>query len=299
VTIAESRAVADTVRRFARVYQGGMQRRNVGNFVYAAELARSGRLGRLKALHAEKAGAQSGVHFTVLPPEPEPAREAFDWDLYLGPAAWRPYNAQYHNRGYWASHGDFSGGPITEWGSHTVDLCQWANDADATMPIQYEVINDKGDVRGRYANGANLIIRSGLRFGSCPVRFEGEEGWVETGDSGRIEHRSPTRVAAPRPPVPRRLSGRRPRARIPGLRAQPPSTQRQRRRGPPLDQRLSRGQHRRPPGPVSHLGPGHRGVRRRRRGQPLALDGHAATVAPVVCALPVAKESVRCSVPYA
>jgi len=40
---------------------------------------------------------------------------------------------------------------------------------------------------GRYANGTKLVIRTGLRFGSCPVRFEGEEGWVETGDSGQIE----------------------------------------------------------------------------------------------------------------
>jgi len=187
VTIAESRAVADTVRRFARVYQGGMQRRNVGNFVFAAELARSGRLGRLRELHAEKAGGQSGVHFTVLPAAPEPAPDVVNWGLYLGPAAWRPYNPQYHSRGYWASHGDFSGGAITEWGSHTVDLCQWANAADDTMPSHYEIINDKGDVRGRYANGTDLVIRSGLRFGSCPVRFEGEEGWVETGDSGSIE----------------------------------------------------------------------------------------------------------------
>jgi predicted dehydrogenase len=187
ITIAESRAVADTVRRFARVYQCGMQRRNVGNFVFAAELARSGRLGRLKELHAEKAGTHSGVNFAVMPPEPEPARDVFDWELYLGPAAWRPYNARYHNRGVWANHGDFSGGSITEWGSHTVDLCQWANDADTTAPLQYEILNDRGDVRGRYANGACLILRSGLRFGSCPVRFEGEEGWVETGDSGRIE----------------------------------------------------------------------------------------------------------------
>ncbi len=187
MTIAESRAVADTMRRFARVYQGGMQRRNVGNFVFAVELARSGRLGRLRELHAEKAGSQSGVHFTVLPAEREPSRVDFDWDLFLGPAPWRPYNRKYHDRGYWASHGDFSGGAITEWGSHTVDLCQWANNADGTGPVQFEVLNSQGDVRARYANGVSLVIRSGLRFGTCPVRFEGEEGWVETGDSGSIE----------------------------------------------------------------------------------------------------------------
>jgi len=68
-----------------------------------------------------------------------------------------------------------------------VDLCQWANDADDTVPLQYRTINDKLDVEAVYANGVKLVIRKGLRFGTCPVRFEGEEGWVETGDSGHIE----------------------------------------------------------------------------------------------------------------
>ena len=187
VTIAESRALADSVRRFARIYQCGTQRRSLGNFQFAIDLARTGKLGRLKAVHAEKAGSRSGVHFTVLPTQPQPPREAVDWDMWLGPAPWRPYNAKYYTRGFWSSHGDFSGGSITEWGSHTVDLCQWACDADHTTPIEYRVVNDRGDVEGLYANGVKLVIRKGLRFGTCPVRFEGEEGWVETGDSGHVE----------------------------------------------------------------------------------------------------------------
>ncbi len=187
VAIAESRAVADTMRRFSRIYQCGTQRRNIGNFVFAVNLARSGKLGKLRAVHAEKAGANSGVHFTVLPAQPEPPREVMDWSGWLGPALWRPYNAKYYTRGFWSNHGDFSGGSITEWGSHTVDLCQWACDADNTGPVEYKAINQRGDVEAVYANGVKLIIRKGLRFGSCPIRFEGEEGWVETGDSGRIE----------------------------------------------------------------------------------------------------------------
>ncbi len=188
VTIGESRAVAETMRRYARVFQCGTQRRNIGNFVFAVNLARSGKLGKLRELHAEKATGMSNiVRFTVLPTEPQPAREVMDWDLWLGPAAWRPYNSKYYTRGFWSDHGDFSGAAINEWGSHTVDLCQWANDADHTAPVEYEIMNEKFDVVARYANGTRLVIRTGMRFGSCPVRFEGEEGWVETGDSGQIE----------------------------------------------------------------------------------------------------------------
>jgi predicted dehydrogenase len=188
VAISESRAVAETVGRFSRIFQCGTQRRNIGNFVFAVNLARSGKLGRLRALHAEKASGMSNkVKFTVLPPEPQPAREVMDWNLWLGPAPWRPYNSSYSTRGFWSDHGDFSGAAINEWGSHTVDLCQWANDADKTAPVEYEIMNENYDVVAHYANGARLIIRTGLRFGSCPVRFEGDEGWVETGDSGQIE----------------------------------------------------------------------------------------------------------------
>lgn len=187
VTAAEGRVLTETMRRFGRIYQCGTQRRNVGNFVFAAELARSGRLGKIETMYAEKAWADSGVHFEVYEPQPEPAYEELAWDLWLGGAAWRPFNRRYTQRGGWIRHGDFSGGSITEWGSHTVDLCQWAIGADNTAPVNYKPINETGDVEARYADGTKLVIMKGLRFGTCPVRFEGTEGWVETGDSGEME----------------------------------------------------------------------------------------------------------------
>jgi predicted dehydrogenase len=185
VTIKESRAVADTMRRLNRVYQCGTQRRSVGNFVFAANLARSGKLGKLTELHAEEAGSFRVGYDTILPGEAEPPREEFDWNMWLGPALWRPYNAKYPTRGFWSGHWDFSGASICEWGSHTVDICQWANGADDTSPVEYWREGER--YMARYANGAKLVIRTGLRFGSCPVRIEGEEGWVETGDSGELE----------------------------------------------------------------------------------------------------------------
>ncbi len=186
VTIAESRAVVEAVRGNARIFQCGTQRRNIANFVYAADLARSGKLGRITAVYAEKAWDESGVHFKALEAQPEPPYEELAWELWLGTALWRPYNREYLG-GFWRRHGDFSGGSITEWGSHTVDLCQWALNADNTTPLTYEPINAQGDIEAVYANGAKLIIKKGMRFGSCPVRFEGEEGWVETGDSNEMD----------------------------------------------------------------------------------------------------------------
>ena len=79
--------------------------------------------------------------------------------------------------------GGLVGAGCLEWGSHCVDLCQWANNADDTAPIEYEPKD--GQLHAKYANGVKLILRNEgwLKMGSCPVRFEGETGWVETGDN--------------------------------------------------------------------------------------------------------------------
>ena len=84
---------------------------------------------------------------------------------------------------------------MLDWGAHTVDLCQWANKADDTMPIEFQP--NETNVTATYANGVKLVIhflktpfgeRPGWvqELGTCPVRFEGEAGSVEVGDSGGI-----------------------------------------------------------------------------------------------------------------
>ncbi len=184
MTIAESRALADTFRRYGRIYQAGTQRRSIANFIFAAELVHSGKLGKLKAVHANT--LPPAVRHDWLPAEPEPPKDEVDWDLWLGPCPWRPFNRQYVAGG-WRGFFDFHGGGILEWGAHTVDLCQWAAQADHTTPVLYEP-TPSGCV-ATYANGVKLIMRDTgwLGLGTCSARYEGEEGWVETGDSGRVE----------------------------------------------------------------------------------------------------------------
>lgn len=183
MTIAESRALADTVNRYGRIYQAGTQRRNIGNFIFAINLVYSGKLGKLQTVHANTLDPRTTQEW--LPAEPEPPKDVCDWDLWLGPCPWRPFNQRYVNGG-WRGFFDFHGGGILEWGSHTVDLCQWANKADDTVPIEYEPHGN--EVHALYANGVKLIMRDTgwLGLGTCSVRYEGEEGWVETGDSGQV-----------------------------------------------------------------------------------------------------------------
>lgn len=184
--IAESLSLAETFRRTGRVFQGGMQRRNVRNFELAVELARNGKLGKLRAVHAHPGGMGTRTSGWS-PAEPAPSTDEIDWDLFLGTAAWRPFSPRLLNSGF-EKGGGMVGGGVLEWGSHCIDLCQWANDADDTVPIEYSPKQEDGRATARYANDVRLIIREDdwLPLGSCPVRFEGDAGWVETGDSGKF-----------------------------------------------------------------------------------------------------------------
>ncbi|MCC7176266.1 MAG: Gfo/Idh/MocA family oxidoreductase [Bryobacterales bacterium] len=202
MSILESYALADNVRRYGVVYQSGCQRKNQFTYEYAAGLARSGKLGRLLAVHADTqiglGMVDQGGHGWWPEEKPEPDPLVLDWDKWLGPCLWRPYNSRYPDGGrtqFWDFHA-----ALLEWGSHTIAAAQWAADTEHTEPIEY--VPEGGVFRGdgltgpytvtcRYVNGVQLIVRNhgwvvGGR-GACSNRFEGTEGWVEVDSGGRIE----------------------------------------------------------------------------------------------------------------
>ena len=196
-----------------RIFQACTQRRSVPNFQRAVHLAHLGNLGKLHTLYASV--YEPVIDTKWLPGEPTPPSEVCDWNLWLGPAPWRPYNKEYVE-GRWRGCWDFdSGARLLDWGAHTVDLCQWANQADDTMPIEY-VPSDK-NITCHYANGVKLVMdflatpfdeRPGWvqHLGTCPVRFVGDNGTVETGDSGDIVV-SPESLVKEIPPGGKRVRG--------------------------------------------------------------------------------------------
>ena len=183
MTISESRALADTYRKYGRIYQAGTQRRSIGNFIFAADLVSKGKLGKLHTVHANT--RPPATRHEWLPAEPEPSKDECDWDMWLGPCPWRPYNSRYV-RGGWRGFFDFHGGGILEWGSHTVDLCQWGAGKDDTTPVEF--VPEGSGVNATYADGLKLVMRvdGWMGLGTCSVRYEGDEGWIETGDSGQF-----------------------------------------------------------------------------------------------------------------
>jgi predicted dehydrogenase len=214
LTIALCQEVDAVAKKTGRVYQAGTQRRSVPNFQQAVRLAQSGKLGKLQTLYAS-------VYFPELKNEwlsgqPTPAPDVCDWNMWLGPAPWRPYNDAYV-RGQWRGYFDFeSGARLLDWGAHTVDMCQWANSAHGTTPVEYEASD--ANVTCTYANGVKLVLdflknpfkdRSphwNNRVGVCPVKFVGDAGSVETGDKAEIDVQ-PESLRGELPPAGKKVDG--------------------------------------------------------------------------------------------
>lgn len=188
MTMAEGRAVVETAKRYRRIYQTGTQRLSEGNFTYCNEMLRLGRLGEVKTVRAHIAPWDSAeLSHKWLPAQPEPPKEEMDWDAWLGPCPWRPYNEAY-TRGRWRGYYDFHTSCIGEWGAHTFAQCQVGMGAGRTAAIEYKYVkNDSGDgMVTRFANGREMILERDRQkkfwHGSCGVRYEGSEGWVAAAD---------------------------------------------------------------------------------------------------------------------
>ena len=181
LTIEEGKALVKAVRRYGRVFQTGSQQRSDNRFRFACELVRSGRIGRV---HTVKTGIGSGPT-CGWEPETDPP-EGLDWNMWLGPAPYKPYTPRRcHYEFRWIY--DYSGGKMTDWGAHHNDIAQWGLGMDGSGPVH---IDGRGEfpadglydtattftVTYTYANGVKLICGSHIPRGGA--RFEGTEGWV-------------------------------------------------------------------------------------------------------------------------
>ena len=287
MTIAEGQAVVETARRYGRVYQTGTQRLSEANHVFAIEMARTGRLGKIHTAYAHIAPWDAAeMRHDWLPAVAEPPKDEVDWDAWLGPCPWRPYNPSYVAGG-WRGHYDFHTSCIGEWGAHTFAQAQAGLDCGETSPVEYEYVdNDSGDgMVTHFANGVKMILSRGNKYwhGSCGERFDGTEGWAAAADgycqarrllagpAGRVQE-GRRRVRGPHRPVAE------PHAELPRLRQEPPADGGQPRGHAPLHDHGPRRQHLHVAQAEPEVRPGQGGVRQRRRGQPPPLAGHAGTV---------------------
>jgi hypothetical protein len=220
----------DTVRRYDRVFQGGYQQRSVRDFAIAVDLIHSGRIGPLKTIYCNWVGTSTVVS---LPEEAAPA--TVDWDMWIGPSPWHPFNSRFHFVGEpkrvvpWDFNRDFAGGSITSNGVHHLDIAQWAMGMDESGPIEIIPAPPGGRiVTYKYANGVTVQsfparldpklqeIPKGfdpaMRF-QWEILFVGEHGWIVAGRQGPLKaypaeilaevdlKDAPQSLAPPKPPA--------------------------------------------------------------------------------------------------
>jgi predicted dehydrogenase len=198
LTISEGRAMVQAARKHKRIVQTGSQQRSDDKFRKACELVRNGRLGQLKVV---KVGLP-GVNFArpAVPDSDPPA--VLDYDFWLGPAPKKSYNTKhvhYNFRFFW----DYSGGQLTNWGAHHLDIVQWALGMDESGPVtiegkaQYDVKKEfevpaTFELIYTYTNGLQVLCGQANKGG---VTFEGEKGTIFV-TRGKFEA-TPTEIDRP------------------------------------------------------------------------------------------------------
>jgi predicted dehydrogenase len=192
LTIDEGKKLGQVARETKQVVQVGTQQRSDHNrvFLLAVAMVRAGRIGKIRKVTAAIGGGPTGGPFPVAK---TPA--VLNWDMWLGQAPKVDYREKRcHNDFRWWY--EYSGGKLTDWGAHHVDIGQWAigmegsgpntiEVAKGLLPVEfkggYPTVDDRFNttteflVRARYANGVTLEIRDDTENG---VRFEGSGGKI-------------------------------------------------------------------------------------------------------------------------
>ncbi|MHC4170472.1 MAG: Gfo/Idh/MocA family protein, partial [Planctomycetota bacterium] len=227
ITVQEGRRLVETVQRYGRIFQTGTQYRSIPTIRHICNFVRAGGLGKVKQvftlwtrlggffgaarfkpyrhlMDVENSGRSYAPLDMTLPAEPVP--DGLDWDLWVGPALWRPYNPGYHlnpSPGVvpWAFCEAFGAASVTWHHSHSADVIQYALGVEESGPVEFIHPSD-GEyptLTCRYANGTLLHLvdnwamvknvykavpanaRVAGNFGGL---FVGEKGWVTSMSTG-------------------------------------------------------------------------------------------------------------------
>jgi hypothetical protein len=219
MTIREGRRVVDAVRRYGRVFQTGTQYRSNPTIRKVCQFVRDGGLGKIKSVFTPfnaLGGWIGGARFQhvaqvmnaavcgrsyvplefAIPAEPVP--EGLDWDLWVGPAAWHPYNRVYHTNPApgvvpWSFCESFGVTSLTGFLAHAADVIQYALGVEESGPIEI-VHPDNGQyptLTCKYANGTLLhfvdhwgMVKDVYKAVPADARLAGNFGGVFVGERG-------------------------------------------------------------------------------------------------------------------
>ena len=185
LTVAEGRMLCEVMKKTGRIFQTASENRSIDTYIQMCELVRNGRIGQIKHIRVSLPGGNDnrGENFDDRRIQPPP--KGFNYEMWQGQAAVAPYcPARCHGSFRWNLA--YSGGRLTDWGAHLIDLAQWGNNTESTGPVEVEgkgkfpprdeLFNtaEAFDLDYRYANGVTMKVVSG----GPGIRFEGTEGWI-------------------------------------------------------------------------------------------------------------------------
>lgn len=203
LTIEEGRQIVRAWKSTGAVFQTGSQQRSDGRFRLACELVRNGRIGKIKRVESRLPSGPTGGPFEI---SAVPAD--LDWDMWLGPAPFVDYvKERTHGSFRWWM--EYSGGMLTDWGAHHLDIAQWGLGVDRSGPVSIEGFGKGPDPIGPncyntfpgfdldliYADGTPMHVTSKGEHG---VHFDGEDGWIFV-TRGKIEASNPKLLEEPLP----------------------------------------------------------------------------------------------------
>ena len=193
-TIAEGRAMCDAVKQYGIIWQTGSWQRSVRNFRHACELVLNGRIGKVQKVEV---GLPTGHEY--FPYKLLEVPDRLDWDFWLGPAKFRPY-CSFGSGGNchwdWRWIMDYSGGQLTDWAGHHIDIAHWGLGTDYTGPVEIEgtgVYPTDGiydtpreyRIECKYANGVGMTIANDKQLPrGMGTAWYGTDGWIHVNRGG-------------------------------------------------------------------------------------------------------------------
>jgi len=195
LTVREGRVLVDTARRYGRILQTGTQQRSNRSFRKAAEIVRNGWIGEVTHIRTRLGSFPPAL---PLPEEPVPA--GFDYDRWLGPTPWRPYNDQRVKGDYgggWRCFFEYGGRKNGDWGAHHFDIIQNALGMDESGPVEFIPIGFEGCKYQTHVYAGGIRVERNEAGQKQMIEFHGKNGKVAVSRDDQIESDPPELVARP------------------------------------------------------------------------------------------------------
>jgi predicted dehydrogenase len=191
-TINDGKTIVAAVKKNNIIWQTGSWQRSQSHFHHGAELAINGRIGKIKRIEV---GLPDGGKGIGTPPVKEVPQE-LNWEMWLGPALKVPYRGVSHWDWRWIL--DYSGGQLTDWAGHHIDIANWGAGLEHTGPVEIAgsgVYPQDGifnapveyDFLCKYANGIEMRVANASRQPhGMGATWYGELGWIHVDRGNRI-----------------------------------------------------------------------------------------------------------------